>query len=502
MDCFLSIELGTNAVRVYAFDVSGNILGFGRGTYPTFHPHSDYSEQDPEQIFITMLYVLKTFLSEKIHPFKYHVASICFSASMHSLLMVDKNGVPLGNVITWADNRSKKEAEQLRSSPIASEIYGKTGTPIHPMSPLLKIAWFANNERETFQRASKFLSLKSYIIYQLTAEFIIDLSLASATGLLNIHSREWEEDALRYAGISAGHLPELVPISYSEGVLKRQYQTSLGLTADTRIIVGSSDGCFATLGAGVMGEDKATITIEDSSAVRVIGTRALTDQGGRLFNYILDEKYYVSGGPSNTGSVALEWFAGQFGDPDKGYDTDLSTRDLLMQAEQVTAGAEGLIFLPYLLGERAPIWNANARGVYFGVNINHERKHFVRATIEGVLYQMYSVAKMLMVHRNIETVSVNGSFGTIPLVTQMLADVFCKPMSVQPNGSAVSTGAFLLSATKTGIYESLEKAALSVKLPDPFVPDDANHNLYRKYFPLFEQLTATLGNAFETLANI
>ena len=116
MECIISIELGTNAVRVYAFDPKGTTIGFAKGSYPTFHPDPDHSEQDPEQIFITMLYVLKNFLSEKIHPQKYKVHTICFSASMHSVLPIDKRGVPLGNAITWADSRAKKEAQNLLAS--------------------------------------------------------------------------------------------------------------------------------------------------------------------------------------------------------------------------------------------------------------------------------------------------------------------------------------------------------------------------------------------------
>src|SRR5215211_844990 len=135
MDCLITIDVGTAAVRVVAFDLKGNVIGSLKGSYPTFHPGPDYSEQDPEQIFITMLYVLKNFLSEKIHAQKYQVICICFSASMHSVLPIDKNGVPLGNAITWADNRGKKEAKELKSSPLGNVIYIATGTPIHPMSP-------------------------------------------------------------------------------------------------------------------------------------------------------------------------------------------------------------------------------------------------------------------------------------------------------------------------------------------------------------------------------
>src|SRR5688572_32257323 len=145
MECIITIELGTNAVRVYAFDLQGNVICSMKGSYPTFHLEPDYSEQDPEQMFITMLYVLKNLLTEKIHPNRYKVRYICFSASMHSVLAIDKDGVPLGNVITWADNRGKKEAVNLKNSPNGKRIYEATGTPIHPMSPLIKITWLKNH---------------------------------------------------------------------------------------------------------------------------------------------------------------------------------------------------------------------------------------------------------------------------------------------------------------------------------------------------------------------
>ncbi len=500
MECILSIELGTNAVRVYAFDRDGKSLGAAKGSYPTFHPDPDSSEQDPEQIFITMLYVVKNFLSEKIHPRKYQVLSICFSASMHSVLAIDKHGVPLGNAITWADNRGKKEAQILCESPLAGKIYGATGTPIHPMSPLIKITWFRKQDKGRFQQTAKFLSIKSYIIQQLTGAYVIDYSLASATGLLDIYTRQWHPDSLAYAGITAGQLPELLPITCSPGKLLPQYRISLGLSEGTKILVGSSDGCFATLGAGVWDDEKATITIEDSAAVRVVGTSVLQDEKQRVFNYILDEQHYVSGGPSNNGGIVFEWFAKQFGDFKKAYDIENCMDDLIAEAATVNPGSEGLLFLPYLLGERAPIWNANARGVFFGLNINHEKKHFTRATIEGILYEMYSIEKMLGEHRRINQISVNGSFASIPFCTQLIADIFQKPISISTNANSVSLGAYLLCATELGIYQNLDEAARSVASPDAFTPDKNKRDVYAKHYAIFETLSRKLVTEFDSLA--
>ncbi|MEO6722975.1 MAG: gluconokinase [Ferruginibacter sp.] len=502
MDCVITIELGTNAVRVFAFELNGKVIGSTKGSYPTFHTEPDYSEQDPEQIFITMLYVLKNFLSEKIHPKKIKVLCICFSAAMHSVLAIDKNGTALGNAITWADNRGKKEAQELKNSTLGDAIYKATGTPIHPMSPLVKITWIKNHDKERFNETYKFLSIKTYIIQQLTGEYFIDYSLASATGLLNIHKIEWEQDALSYAGITSDKLPTLVPVFNSSGKLHKEYQASLGLGANTKLITGSSDGCSATLGAGVWSEGKATITIEDSGAVRTVGKKVLQDDQQRFFNYLLTENYYVSGGPTNNGGVIFEWFAKQFGDFKNDFDIENCMDDLIRDASKVAVGSEGLLFLPYLLGERAPIWNANARGMYFGLNINHERKHFVRATIEGILYEIYSIGKMLEEHHTINSLSVNGSFASLPFCTQMIADLFNKPVNINNNTNSIGLGAFLISATEMGIYNNLELAAQSVVMPETFIPKQEHHNIYMKYFKIFERLSVKLKDEFEAIANL
>jgi gluconokinase len=502
MECIVTVELGTNAARVMAFDMNGNSIGSMKGSYPTFHTEPDHSEQDPEQIFITMLYVLKNLLTEKVHPKQYRVVSICFSASMHSVLPIDKNGVPLGNAITWADNRGKNEARELKQSELGKRIYHATGTPIHPMSPLIKIKWLSANDSERFRKTYKFLSIKSYIIQQLTGNYVLDYSLASATGLLNVHRIAWEEEALQFAGISANELPELAPVFHSPGKLRREYQNSLGLQEGVKLIIGSSDGCLATLGGGVWEEGKATITIEDSGAVRTIGKEMIRDDKQRFFNYLLADNYYVSGGPTNNGGVIFEWFAKHFGDFKGPFDIDYTMENLIREAMGVSVGSDGLLFLPYLLGERAPIWNANARGTYFGINIKHEKQHFVRATIEGILYEVYSIGKTLQEHRKINSLTVNGSFASIPFCTQMIADIFNKPVSIGNNPDSIAQGAFLISATDMGIYKNLDEAARSIILSTTYKPQSQNHAVYEKFFPIFEKLSTKLFDEFEALANL
>jgi gluconokinase len=236
--------------------------------------------------------------------------------------------------------------------------------------------------------------------------------------------------------------------------------------------------------------------------MRVVGKQILKDEKQRFFNYVLTEGNYVSGGPTNNGGVIFEWFAKQFGDFKYAYDIENCMEELINDASKVSAGSDGLLFLPYLLGERAPIWNANARGVYFGLNINHEQKHFVRATIEGILYEMYSIGKTLEEHRSIKSLSVNGSFATIPFCSQLIADIFNKPVGISKNTSSVGLGAFLLSATDMGIYKSLEDAAKSVEFAETFKPNKQNNSIYKKYIDVFEKLSIKFNAEFEAIANL
>jgi gluconokinase len=499
MDCLLTIDINTSAVKIHAFDMNGRVICWKKGSYPTFHPQPDYSEQDPEQIFITTLYILKNLLNEHIHPKKYKVKAVCFSSSMHSVLPVDKSGNPLGSAIIWADNRGVKEAEYLKTLPKHQSIFHTTGTPIHPMSPLIKITWLKNHDKERFAQTSKFISVKEYVIKQLTGEYVIDHSIASSTGLFDIHKLKWHQESLDFAGISTQQLSAPVSIFNDDIQLKKEYCVTLGLSPKTKLIIGSSDGCLATLGAGILGEGKATITIGSSGAVRVAGRQVLRDEKQRFFNYLLTDGYYISGGPTNNGGVVFEWFARQFGDFSEDLEFEDILNDLFKIASQVKPGADGLLFLPYLLGERAPLWNANARGMYFGLNINHEQKHFVRATLEGILFEIYSIGKILETHRNFEDIYINGAYASLPLWTQILADMFGKTIHINDNHDSVAMGTALLGLTKLGIYSNLEEASATVKSIETYQPNPQNHETYMKYFKIFERLSHKLSEDFEEI---
>ncbi len=502
MEIITTIDIGTTAVRIVAFDYLGNKIAYKKGSYPTFHPQPDYSEQDPEQVFITVLFILKSFLNELQSSKKYKVKGLVFSSSMHSVLSVDKKGTPLGNAMIWADNRAKNIAEEIKYSEFGNEIYHNTGTPIHAMSPLSKITWLKQNDFALFEKTHKFISLKEYVFKQFTGEYMIDYSLASATGIFNIRKLQWDPVAMEMAGIRPNQLSEAFTIFNADAKLKPELAKTLNIPSQTKIILGSSDGCMATIGTGVFAEGHATVTITSSGAVRVLTKEIIEDSHKRLFNYILDNNYYITGGPTNNGGVVFDWVTKQFGDFKNGIDFDEVMHKLFNEALHVPAGAEGLLFLPYLLGERAPIWNSNARGCYFGININHESKHFCRATIEGIAFELLSIGKVLEKYKKIDKLSLTGTISTLPLWGNLVSDIFGKKVNLSQNTNNTNLGSALVGLTGMGVFTDLKEAAKIIKPETEFEPNFNNHEIYSKYYRIFSQLTQKLTEEFKLISEL
>ncbi len=502
MEIITTIDIGTTAVRIVAFDYLGNRVANKKGSYPTLHTQPDYSEQDPEQVFITVLFILKSFLNELQSSKKYKVKGLVFSSSMHSVLSIDKKGTPLGNAIIWADNRAKNIAEEIKNSDIGNAIYHNTGTPIHAMSPLSKITWVRKNDAARFGKTYKFISLKEYVFKQFTGEYMIDYSLASATGMFNIRNLQWDQQAMDVAGIQPRQLSQTFSIYNSDAKLKTELAKTLNISNQTKIILGSSDGCMATIGTGVFAEGHATVTITSSGAVRVMSKEIIEDENKRLFNYVLDQDYYITGGPTNNGGVVFDWVTKQFGDFKNGIEFEEVMHKLFNEALHVPAGAEGLLFLPYLLGERAPIWNSNARGCYFGININHETKHFCRATIEGIAFELLSIGKVLEKYKTIDELSLTGTISTLPLWGNLVSDIFGKKVNLNQNTNNTNLGSALVGLTSMGVFAQLKDAANLIKPETIFEPNFKNHEIHSKYYGVFNQLTQKLSEEFKLISEL
>ena len=500
--CILTVDIGTSSTKVVAFDFEANEISFKRGLYPTFHPQSDVSEQDPEQVFITVLFLLKGLLNDATFSRKYHVQVIIFSSSMHSVIPVDKKGNALGNAIIWSDNRADAIARELKDSKYGKKIYMETGTPIHAMSPLSKVMWLRQNQKDILSKTTRYVSLKEYVIFQLCGEYVIDYSLASATGFFNLKNMKWNNDSMSVSGIKSTFFSEPVEIFYDGLKLKSEVRKSLKLEENTKIVIGGSDGCMASLCAGSFDPTQAIVSVTSSGAVRVFGDSFLTDENGGFFNYILTKGHYISGGPTNNGGVAVEWMAKNLNE-NANFETIADTvLHMQNEAAKIKAGSEGVLVIPYLQGERAPIWNSRARGSFFGLNITHEAAHMARACIEGVIYELYSIAAAIKSQREIKSIHLNGHQIAHPLWSRIVCDVFGLPVKVSPFRHSPNLGSALLGLTACGVFDDLEKAMATVKNNQEIYPSAQKHEEYQKYFELFSYLTEHFTAAFDIITKL
>lgn len=478
MSYYMGVDIGTTSVKAVAFSTKGEILNRQQVAYPMQHPTSDRSELDPEEIVRAVCECINRTAGALMPSLP---LLLSFSSAMHSLLAIDAAGKPLTACMIWADNRAGAIAESLRDSEQGRAVYQATGVPVHAMTPLCKLLWLRSTEPAIFCGADKFIGIKEYVFLRLFGELVVDTPIASATGLLNIRSLEWDEDILRLAGIRACQLSKLVTpghIIYYDG-------SRLSLPSGTPVVTGSSDGAAANLATGATGNHVMAITIGTSGAARMVIQGAQTDASMRTFCYHVRDNYYILGGATNNGAVVIQWLK----------ETLLQTNEdfgqLLALAAGVEPGSEGLLFIPYILGERAPIWNSRARGIYFGLGISHTKAHLIRAAMEGVTYCLYSIGRILMEKKEIRELHATGGFTRSPVWLQMLADVFNIKVLVFGEDESSALGAVVTGLEATGNRFPSPQPVLAT-----YEPDASAHAVYRKGFERFIRIYRLVEDEF------
>lgn len=517
MDYFAGVDIGTSSVKALALGPGGETLGVRKQAYPAHTDAGGRHEEDPEVITRAALSVLRSLLEAL--P-EHRPVCVSFSAAMHGLLALDVSGSPLTPLITWADTRASAVAAAFKETPVAREIYRLTGTPIHPMSPLCKLRWLRNAQPEVFTKAAVFISIKEYVWFRLFGVYEIDRSIASATGLFDTRAGHWCAPALEAAGIDSERLSRPVDVTFTRtGAFG-------GFPADLPFVIGAGDGCLANLGTGVVSPGEASVTVGTSGAVRVITPRWQPEKEERLFQYWLAEGAYVRGGATNNGGNLLDWFMGlgATGLPGSAavpassalpaspatpsqptfpaVPTSLPSPALpalLDEAFALPEGSNGLLFLPYLYGERAPVWDADARGAFIGLRAYHQRPHLLRAITEGIGYALFDTFRILDAEEPIHTVYASGGFTQNAAWVQQLADTFGKPVCLTDEGDASATGAALLGMLALGALTSLSDAKRQVRPGKVFTPDPVRHALYQRYYALYATLYPALRDTFHQL---
>ncbi|BBJ27249.1 gluconokinase [Athalassotoga saccharophila] len=462
MRCLIGVDIGTTRTKVVAYDLEGRRIADAESRYTVRIPQKGWAEEDPDLIFRAILKNLKKVIEIVGNP-----EGISFSCAMHSLIPIDDRGEKLSNAIIWMDNRGSKISANLKNTQMGMEIYKRTGTPIHPMSPLLKILYMRERERETFEKTFKFISLKEYIFHKFFGSYLVDQSIASSTGLFNIRHRKWDMDVLDFAGIREDQLSYVVPTNY---ILKGNlYAKKIGIDPQIPFVIGGADGPLSNLGSNAIDPGIAALNAGTSGALRVVSSSPFIDPKMRLFTYILDEKNFVIGGAVNNVGVALDWFVRTFGG---------KIENLERMAEKIPAGSNGLIFLPHITGERTPYWNSEMNGSFLGIRIDHKRSDFFRAVLEGIAFSLYEI-KETMEENGIEIkeVHLSGGMSSSKLFMEILGNLFKKIYIFKEDSSTF--GAFLIGAKALGIDQK------DLFRYEEFVPEKAED--YSRFFQIYKK---------------
>jgi gluconokinase len=491
----IGIDIGTSSTRSVLFNLKGQEINRSAITYPLHTPTPQTAEQEPEKIYAAVMQTVRQVMQTSgINP--PDLLCLSFSVAMHSLMAIDADGNSLTKVLTWADNRSMNWANKLRDSEAGDRLYQQTGVPIHPMSPLAKIIWLREEYPEVFDKTTKFISIKEYILYRWFHRFIVDHAIASATGLLNLQTLNWDKMALAIAGITSAHLSQLVPITQILQPLPGAITEALGVLPDTPVVIGASDGVLANIGLGALAPDQAAITIGTSGAVRVIVDRPLIDPQQRLFCYAFTPDRWLVGGAANNGGVILQWLRDQLALAST-YD------DLINLAKTVPAGAEGLLFHPYLLGERSPLWQPEARGSFFGLTINHTKAHLVRAVLEGIGLNLYLIFEALQdLDGSIDTLKAAGGFAASSIWRQIITDIFDREMIIPEQHESSSLGAAIVGLYALQQIEALDDNPMLSKAGQHYQPIPANSQIYQQMKPIYQQLLIRFQEEYKLMSHL
>ncbi|MGP6158689.1 MAG: gluconokinase [Vulcanimicrobiaceae bacterium] len=479
----VGVDIGTSAAKVLASTFEGKIVASASASYPLETPRPGYVEQDAEEVYRATMKALHDVLAE-VGLRGDRVLALGFSSAMHGVLPVDERGEPLGRLVTWMDRRAAEIAERWNADGTARALYGSTGAPMHPMLPSCKLRWFAENEPEVIRRAAKVVSMKELFIFRWTGEWLVDWGIASATGLFDLQSRDWNARALELARVERTQLSQAVQPSTTLRTLRQPVASALGL-GDAAIVLASSDGALANLGVGAVGPGELALTLGTSGAIRMVVERPALDAQGRTFCYAFDDRRFIAGGPTSSAGAVLnkiqELFAGEIPVAER-------FNRAIELAEGAPPGANGLTVLPFLSGERAPYWLAELRGGLLGLDLAHTRADVFRASFESVVFALATVLDVLRESTGAPArVRLSGGLTRAALVRQLVADVFGCQAALADQEEASAFGAAMMAGIAVGALAGPEAVAA---LLEPLHVHEPQPAMVARYAEIFARYRA------------
>lgn len=494
----IGIDVGTSGSKCIALAQDGEILASVTREYPLYQPREGWTEQDPDDWWNAVCESLKIIV-EKVGDNK--PEGISFSGQMHGMVALDENNRPVRRALLWNDQRTQKQCDEITEMAGGLEklltytnnqmITGYTGS---------KIMWLKEEEPDLYEKVKVVVNPKDYIRYKLTGLLVTEVSDASGFGLFNVKERTWSYELIEKIGLKKEIFPECVESTDPTGVVTAEAEAICGVAAGSKVYGGGGDAVISTTGMGLVQPGKVGITLGTSGVV-AMGLPAYSDNEGGKLQVFCNNKpgTWHAMGVTLAAAGSYQWFRNAIGTHEKALqeETGEDAYELLnRQAEQTPAGADGLIYLPYLTGERCPLYDPKAKGAFIGITSMHNKGHFARAVMEGVAFslkQVYDLIASLNPDMETNEIIISGGGARGQLWRHILADIFQLPVHTV-NGSAEggAFGAALVAGTGCGLWETMEDA-MKLAYPDSEVlPNPENESVYKaqygKYVRLYDAL--------------
>lgn len=507
MQYYIGIDIGTSGTKTVLFDVMGNTLASANAEYPLYQPQNGYAEQAPKDWADAAITTLRAVM-EKSCIAPEDVKGIGLSGQMHGLVMLDSENRVIRPAMIWCDQRTAAECEEITQKVGAQRLVAVTANPALTGFTASKILWVKNNEPENYSRCAHILLPKDYVRFVLTGEYATDVSDASGMQLLDVTNRCWSDEVLQKLGIDKKLLARVYESPEITGTITQEIAAKTGIAAGTPVVGGAGDNAAAALGTGVAEDGKAFTTIGTSGVVFAHTDNILIDPKGRIHTFCcaVPGAWHVMGVTQAAG-LSLKWFRDQFcgAEAETARNTGIDPYKLMdREAAASPAGANRLLYLPYLMGERTPHLDPFARGVFFGLSAMHKKADLIRAVMEGVTYSLRDCIEIFR-EMNIEVNSMTacGGGGSSKLWRQMLADLFGCPIYTSASQEGPALGAAILAMVGTNAYRSVPEACRAVvKTAKTCEPDSNMIPVYEKYYQLYRRLYPQLKEQFAELSEL
>lgn len=491
----LGIDIGTSACKLALFTREGAVMASTSEEYEVYYNNPGWAEQDPDEWWSAVCTALQRLLQESDIQAG-EIEGIGIDGQSWSAIAMNKDGKVLTNTPIWMDTRADDICKELNERIGAKKIFDVSGNSLQPSYTTAKIVWYQRNLPEVYNKTYKILQANSFIAYKLTGNMTQDVSQGYGLHCFDMRTGTWNTDMCKELGISEGMLPDIFACHEVVGKVSEKAARETGLVSGIPVVAGGLDAACGTLGAGVVHPGETQEQGGQAGGMSICLDEYKADERLILSYHVVPDLWLLQGGTTGGGGV-MRWLERELGayEREEGRKSRKSSLELFnILAEKVPAGSDGLVFLPYMAGERSPIWNPRAKGVYYGLDFSKTKGHLIRSAMEGVAMSLrHNLEIAKSVGANVTMLRAMGGSANSLLWTQIKSDMTGIPITVPASDTATTLGAAILAGVGTGIYNSFEEAVqLTVKNKRYHVPNQDLKEVYDQnfatYLALYENL--------------